>query len=355
MKITRTELRQIIREELNKELQQEGVLDTVKGFFGYGDKEKEISFDELKKSFDEFKGAENKDKRKKREQFLANVVRARKSSDENTKQYLQDLEKKYPSLLKKAQHRVLTKDYKNEFTKKVFKGEQGLDKLGRDLNFHGRNFRKSEFKNINLEGVIFSNCDLSGASFYNANLENCKFENCNLTNLDIYRGNMDGAKILDCQTENIRLKPDSANKALFSKVDFSADGFSLFKYNNPSTQVKFEKCNFGLSFGGIYNKCYFLNCTFKGAFFSDARFTETTFGRTKFLGCTFDSSETFGQGNSFSEIDARGSRFESVIGKKGKPIYLNPRASKPCPANLDPRVDCVEKYGNVMIVDSGRR
>ena len=45
MKITKSRLRKIIKEEMQKELRQEGIMDSIKGMFGGGEKDPNEDFD----------------------------------------------------------------------------------------------------------------------------------------------------------------------------------------------------------------------------------------------------------------------------------------------------------------------
>lgn len=341
MKITRTELRQIIREELNKELHKEGVLDTVKGFFGYGDKEKPT--EELETfSIKDIKNKIGPESRPEKKEILF-VFTSMLDGDEEAKELFTE----YPSLFRDLSGLTLE------------------NKKLSGLEFKGVNFSGSKFNKVSIDDCAFVDCH-----FYSS-----EFNNCKLTNIRTERGVMDKAKMHNCKASNVSLRPSSASGAEFKGFNFNDWGFRLFDNNKICKQITFENCdfenhylsgkfeasrffdcNFGSTISGKYSKySQFSLCDFKDIDFGDSvEFEDTTFGSCKFLNCNIDSSKVFGEGIRFGGVIATGTKFNSVVqneGGPGSPIYLDSKSDSPCPANLDPRVKCVKNDDTVIIVD----
>jgi len=151
--ITKSKLRQIIREELNKQLHKEGIFDTLKGAFGgkkstTGDLDLEANGDlgsKLEEKEKEFKAAGTIEKGSLRQPFIDLVNQALESSDPVAKEKANEIKKKYRSLF---------------IDPEPFDGNLSL--------YSGKDLSRQGFKGKDLRNVNFSKSDLQNANFENA-------------------------------------------------------------------------------------------------------------------------------------------------------------------------------------------
>ena len=294
MKITRTELRQIIREELNKELQQEGVLDTVKGFFGYDDKEEPT--EKLKTfSIKDIKNKIGPRSRPKKEEVLF-VFTSMLDGDEEAK----ELFSQYPNL---------------------FKDLAGLklrDTELSGLNFDGFRFSGSEFSNVGVNNCTFKNCYFDKSNFLNCSLNNINFKDC-IINIEI-KG---------CSGEKLVFKGGSGRGPRFLNSTFSnceIDSSDLGVRVSEKSTLKLS--NFrnikkqGVKDSGIYFdgsniiQCNFIKCEVL-ATFNYSNLASTTFNQ-----CVFNTESQFSflnyKNTVFQGCEFKESQFRGFAGDQGK-------------------------------------
>lgn len=210
-----------------------------------------------------------------------------------------------------------------EFTNGVILSNTNL----KYATFTNCNFRKADFTNADLTGVLFEYCNLSGANFNKTRMVNTDFRNCILKDAFLILENSKNVQFRDCIFDGcLSFSHVLKNKNRDSNIGTSYLGAYIFNYYDS---LKLPYCDLrGMillpssdhdSIG--YNNSKFYHSDLSGMTFEKIKMKKCDFSHCKLLGVNFrnsDLSYSLFDSTILDGADFSGARLEgtSFIGAK---------------------------------------
>lgn len=165
----------------------------------------------------------------------------------------------------------------------------------------------SAFAGAERSGILFRDCDFSGADLSGAAFEACRFEDCNLSNPDLSR-----ARFVDAEFDSCKLAGLAFHRCDQLVLDISFFGCRLVGCNFSGMKMKRSR----------FLSCELEGCWFQDAFLQEADFTASRFRDTLFHGADLQKA-VFLEADGYA-IDPRTNKVrKAVFGLPGALSFLD--------------------------------
>ncbi|WP_330924574.1 pentapeptide repeat-containing protein [Candidatus Sororendozoicomonas aggregata] len=174
---------------------------------------------------------------------------------------------------------------------------RGMVLCGRDLThsrFIGSVLKNTKLRECQLRGVVFKNCDLSGADFRKADMSEVIFDHCNLNGADFRHCALSNARIIDSNLFAINLDYSILDQSVIDSCEMGAQSF--FKASCKGITLSNSQI-----IHGFFDSANMAGAKISHMLFRDCTLTNTHFEGAVFDNCCFRACDSIQEGPVFSQ------------------------------------------------------